>query len=349
MSAEEPSAHPFPTAVAALALLCLLLTGSAHPGADETPAVGSDDGMPVLRRSAEATGAVAYTAVREMTGESGRGTEPTRLVNRPGDGVALVPMGEGGRPFIVRDSPFKELDERLLSTLERVYAVGDAGITDLDGRPTHTVEAARANGTVAGRFWVDVDTGILVGGSVYEETGRAVFGFRLTDLEPGDDGHWPEEAVTDSPWGDVLSPTEREELREEGWELPEHLTWNLSLVDARGTVHAGHKVVHAVYSDGMSQVSVFSQRGKLEEGHPFTFRNGSVGTGTGGTGVTPQHDTIFDGGRHHALWQADGFVYTVLADAPADLTTSAVTALPGPEDSGFWSRVQRGMSRLGFL
>lgn len=348
MSAEGPSAHPVPAAVAAVALLCLLLTGGVHPCADAVPGDGPDDGMAVLRRSA--SGEVAYTAIREMTGEAGRGDPPTRVVDRPGDGVALIPLTGGADPFVVADSPFKELDERLLTTLERVYTVADAGIGEVDGRPAHTVEAVRANGTVAGRFWVDVDTGVLVGGSVYEPDGRDVLGFRLTDLEPGD-RHWPEEAAEDSPWGDVLTPAEREALRADGWVLPENLAWNLSLIDARGTVHAGHKVVHAVYSDGLSQVSVFSQRGKLDEDAPNGVRGGSAGTGTGGTGVTPQHDTIFggDGGRYHGMWQADGFVYTVLADAPADLTASAVTALPGPDDSGFWARVHRGMSRLGLM
>ncbi|CAL9535912.1 hypothetical protein SUDANB121_04156 [Nocardiopsis dassonvillei] len=350
MSARGSSAHPVPAAVAALVLLCLLLTGAAHPCSDDVPAEGPDDGMPVLRRSAAAAGGVAYTAVREMTGEGADGAVPTRVVNRPGDGVALIPMAGDAYPFVVSDDPFKELDERLLTTLERVYTVSDAGLGEVDGRPAHTVEAVRANGTVAGRFWVDVDTGVLVGGSVYERGGRNVLGFRLTDLEFGD-GHWPEGAAADSPWGDVLTPAEREELRADGWVLPEDLAWNLSLIDARGTVHAGHKVVHAVYSDGLSQVSVFSQRGKLDEDTLSGPGDGSAGTGTGGAGVTPQHDTIFggDGGRYHGMWQADGFVYTVLADAPADLTASAVTALPGPEDSGFWSRVQRGMARLGFL
>ncbi|MFL1380642.1 transcriptional regulator [Nocardiopsis protaetiae] len=342
MNAGGPSAHPVPAALAALVLLCLLLTAGAHPCADAVPAEGPDDGMPVLRRSA--AGGTAYTAIREMTGEAGRDAPPTRVVDRPGDGVALIPMTEGARPFVVADSPFKELDERLLTTLERVYTVADAGIDEVDGRPAHAVEAVRANGTVAGRFWVDVDTAVLVGGSVYGRDGREVLGFRLSDLEPGD-GHWPEEVAGDSPWGDVLTPAEREALRADGWVLPENLAWNLSLIDARGTVHAGHKVVHAVYSDGLSQVSVFSQRGKLDED---TVHGGSAGTGTGGTGVTPQHDTIF-GGRYHGMWQADGFVYTVLADAPTDLTASAVTALPGPDDSGFWARVHRGLSRLGLL
>ncbi|MFD6098178.1 transcriptional regulator [Nocardiopsis flavescens] len=350
MSARGHSAHPVPAAAAALALLCLLLTGAAHPCSDAVPAAGPDDGMAVLRRSAEASGGTAYSAVRELTGEAGEGTDPTRVVNRPGDGVALVPMTAGAHPFVVTDSPFKELDERLLTTLERVYAVGDAGLDEVDGRPARTVEAVRANGTVAGRFWVDADTGVLVGSSVYGPDGRHVLGFRLTGLEPGD-GYWPEEVAGDSPWGDVLTPAERGELRARGWVLPEHLAWNLGLVDARATLHAGRKVVHAVYSDGLSQVSVFSQRGKLDEDTRTAVPDGSVGTGTGGTGVTPQHDTIFggDGGRYHGMWQADGFVYTVLADAPSDLTASAVTALPGPEDSGFWSRVQRGMSRLGLL
>ena len=339
---------PGPAAAVTAVLLSLLLASGAHPCADAVPGRGADDGMAVLRRSA--SGGVAYTAIREMTGEAGHGEPPVRVVDRPGEGVAFIPLSGDAAPFVVDDAPFQELDERSLTILERVYTVTDSGIDVVDGRPAHTVEALRANGTLAGRFRVDVDTGILVGCSVHGDDGRDVFGFRLTDLEQGD-RYWPEGAAADSPWGDVLTPDEREALRSDGWVLPEDLAWNLSLIDARRTVHAGREVVHAMYSDGLSQVSVFSQRGKLGGDVPNGVRGGFVGTGTGEAGVTPQHDTIFDGdgGRYHGMWQADGFVYTVLADAPADLTASAVAALPGPGGSGFWARVHRGMSRLGVL
>jgi len=340
------------TLVVVLALSVALLTGAACPDADQIPAEGSDDGMSVLRRAAVAGKETAYSAVREVTGPEGVDPpSPVRVVHRPGDGLALAPVGEEESAFVVRaSSALESLDERLLHMLEDTYEVTDAGTAVLDGREARVVEAGRSDGTVAGRFWVDAGTDLLVGSTVYEVSGEAALSVRLTGLEQGG-GDWPEGAAGGTPWGDALTADERAALREEGWTLPEHLDWNLRLVDARSTEHSGRRVVHAVYSDGLSQVSVFTQRGKLGAEHSPSLRDGYAGTDTGGNGVTTQHDTIFGGdvGQYQSMWQADGFVYTVLADAPVGIASSAVTALPGPEGSGFWGRVHRGMSRLGFL
>ncbi|WP_116245946.1 transcriptional regulator [Nocardiopsis sp. FIRDI 009] len=358
MSAEEPSSRPSPapvTLVALVVLCALCLTAATHPDSSGVPAEGADDGMAVLRRAAEAEDELAYTAVRTVSGllagnrADGGGGIRLRVVNRPGEGVALAPLDDGGGAFVVRDSSALEsLDDRLLRMLEDTYRVTDQGPAELDGRPVRLVEADRWDGSVAGRFWVDDETGVLVGRTVHTESGAVALSSRLTDVRLGA-GDWPEGAVGGEPWGDALTAPERDGLRERGWYLPEHLTWNLRLVDARSTYLGKQRVVHAIYSDGLSQVSVFTQRGKLGTEHPSTLRDGYAGTGTGGSDVTTQHDTIFGGdvGQYQSVWQSDGFVFTVLADAPAGLASAAVTALPGPEGSGFWARVQRGLSRWG--
>ncbi|WP_017596972.1 hypothetical protein [Nocardiopsis lucentensis] len=361
MSAEEPSSRPFsvPVTLVVLVALCVLcLTAATHPDSSGVPAEGVDDGMPVLRRAAEADDELAYTAVRTVSGaaagnragggDTGREVR-LRLVNRPGEGIALAPLDDHEGAFVVRDSSaLQSLDDRLLRMLEDTYRVTDEGPAKLGGRPVRLVEAGRSDGSVAGRFWVDDETGVLVGRTVHTESGAVALGSRLTDVRLGE-GDWPEEAVGGEPWGDALTVPERDGLRERGWCLPEHLTWNLRLVDARSTYLGEQRVVHAIYSDGLSQVSVFTQRGKLGTEHPSTLRDGYAGTGTGGSDVTTQHDTIFGGdvGQYQSVWQSDGFVFTVLADAPAGLASSAVTALPEPEGSGFWARVQRGLSRWG--
>lgn len=347
-----PNSAPAPAVVAAL-LCALVLTGAVHPEATAVPAEGEDHGMAVLERASDAHGRVAYTAVREVRGPRGRDGVDLSVVNRPDSGVAMSPVGEEDTEsafVVLSSSALESLDERLLAVLEETYQVVDAGRERLDGRPAHLVEALRADSTVAGRFWVDDETHLLLGHVVYDRSGDEAFSSHLTDLDLGD-GAWPDEALGDSPWGDALDDGERQELREAGWVLPEHLTWDLRLVDTRSKRYEGERVVHAVYSDGLSQVSVFVQRGKLGTEHPSTLGNGYTGTGTGGGGVTTGHDTIFggDAGQYQSVWQANGFVYTVLADAPADLASSAVAALPGPEDSGFWARVLRGLSRLGLL
>ncbi|MBR8744819.1 transcriptional regulator [Nocardiopsis sp. MG754419] len=344
-----------PVAITLIVVLCvLLLTAATHPEASAVPAEGTDDGMAVLRGAAEADTAVAYTAVRALRGPEGGESDglDVRVVNRPGTGLAMAPVGAEEPAFVVRSSSALEtLDERLLAMLEHTYRVVEVDPRELDGRRARVVEARRADGTVAGRFWVDDATDLLLGRDVLDHAGGTAFSSRLTDLTLGD-RDWPEGALGDAPWGDVLDHAEREGLRAEGWKLSEHLAWNLRLVDARSTHHEGRRVVHTVYSDGLSQISVFVQRGKLGEEHLSTDQSGYVGTGPGGSGVTTGHETIFGGdvGQYQSMWQANGFVYTVLADAPADLASSAVSALPGPEGSSeFWARVQRGLSRLGLV
>ncbi|SIO90208.1 transcriptional regulator [Nocardiopsis sp. JB363] len=333
-----------------VALCVLLFTAAAHPDASEIPAEGGDDGMAVLRGAAEADGRVAYTAVRGLQGP--QGALAVRVISRPGEGLAMAPLGAEEQPFVVRSSSALEtLDERLLAMLEDTYRVVEVEPEELDGRAAKVVEARRADDTVAGRFWVDEATDLLLGRDVYDHAAEPAFSSRLTELSLRD-RDWPEGTLGDEPWGDTLGHAERDDLRAEGWALPEHLSWNLRLVDARSTHHEEHRVVHTVYSDGLSQISVFVQRGKLGEENLDSDQNGYVGTGPGGTGVTTGHETIFGGdvGQYQSMWQADGFVYTLLADAPADLASSAVTALPGPEgSSGFWPRVQRGLSRLGLV
>jgi len=351
---EDPSFRPHRSAPAVLlvvtALCVLLLASAVHPGANEVPAEGADDGMSVLRAAAEAEGETHYAAVRQVTGPDGRSAS-LRVANHPDQGMVFAPVGSEDEPFVVEASQALEsLDDRLLEALRDTYRVADAGRTEFGGRPAHLVEAVRTDGTVAGRFWVDSDSRLLVGRAVYDRDGGAALAMNLTDLEV-EEGEWPDRATTGKPWGEALDTEERDELRSEGWELREHLTWDLHLVDTRSTQHEGRKVVHAVYSDGLAQVSLFLQRGKLETGHPSAPSGGYVGTEQGGAGISPGHDTIFGGdvGQYQAMWQADGFVFTVLADAPAALATSAVTALPAPEGSGFWGRVERGLDRMGPL
>jgi sigma-E factor negative regulatory protein RseB len=51
--------------------------------------------------------------------------------------------------------------------------------------------------------------------------------------------------------------------------------------------------------------------------------------------------------EHGLAWSADGFVYTVVADAPPDSVARVITELPHHRDTGFWERVVRGIKRMG--
>jgi anti-sigma factor RsiW len=99
------------------------------------------------------------------------------------------------------------------------------------------------------------------------------------------------------------------------------------------TYQRGH-VVHTVYSDGVHTLSVFAEAGDLAEDE------------------LPEGATLVDLGskqaRHYALprgdvllWEADGIVYTAVADVPSDDVTAAAGSMPGARKLGFTDRLRR--------
>ena len=99
-------------------------------------------------------------------------------------------------------------------------------------------------------------------------------------------------------------------------------------------------VVDASYSDGLSVVSVFVQRGDRPERLP-RWRQSRIA----GKQVWLTVPTSF--GERGVAWSAGGFVYTVIADAPATVVTEVVGQLPHDNDGGLWQRVGRGLERIG--
>lgn len=135
-------------------------------------------------------------------------------------------------------------------------------------------------------------------------------------------------------------------LRARGWPVPGTLPRRLRLVSAAerrldgrpltGTEGTERTYVHLGYSDGESVVSVFIQKGRLDA-----------------TSLTDWHarerfgHTIWvrEPGSGNAIWSSGDYVYTVLADAPADVVDAAVAALPHEDEPGFWERLARSVDR----
>jgi sigma-E factor negative regulatory protein RseB len=154
-------------------------------------------------------------------------------------------------------------------------------------------------------------------------------------------------AAPDDP-GDTDAGLDLALLRQDGWSFPMSLPRRMRLVVAEerradGTMETGGDpspgadYVHLGYSDGASVLSVFIQRGRLDAGRLANWhvqeRNGHTiwVQGSGGT---------------NAIWSSGDYVYTVLADAPADMVDAAVAALPHEGEPGFWQRLTRGMDRV---
>jgi sigma-E factor negative regulatory protein RseB len=257
-----------------------------------------------------------YIEVRRTTADSG--------------GVTYEPDGGDARGGLTGFTP------KMLDLMARNYSVVRGSEDSVCGRPARVVEARRPDGSPAGRFWIDRATGLMLHRELIDGQGRAVSITGFYDIRIGQ----PKPQVRDvqtvaSPWGHELAAADLGFLRSGGWTVPATLPGHLELYDARRADRDG--VVHLGYSDGLSAVSVFIQRGALDERR---FARWSK-INSGGRTVY-EHNAL----QRWAVWNSDEYVYTVLADAPQGTADSVIAALPhgGP---GFWGRLGRGLKRLG--
>ncbi|MFC7327656.1 sigma-E factor regulatory protein RseB domain-containing protein [Marinactinospora rubrisoli] len=325
-------------------LLCLLaLTGSGNalagpPGPPDQEA----DGVAVLRRAVRAGQDVAYEGVQLISARHGSGSDSGLIdvVNRPGEGVSFS-TPDAAPVLKAAPSPL-DADGKLLDLLRTNYEVVRAGTGTVCERRATIVEARRGDGTVAGRFWVDEATGLLLRRETFDSDGQVaqVSTFVSIDFDP------PARTLTTEdgaePWGDVITSEERADLRGDGWRLPDRLTDTVVLVEARTTGRGADRVVHLCYSEGISVISVFVQRGRL-----------AADPGPeDAAGLRPeQRDgrTVYvsESGQERRLWEDDGFVYTIMADAPPEQVDVAVDALASPDGAEILTQVGRGFGRLG--
>lgn len=262
-------------------------------------------------------GSTQTSAVLEVDHRPGSGSTV-----RNGDGSALV-------------TP--ELDERLLGLLAEHYDLAIAGQGRCAGRSAHVVEARRpgvsGRGAVAGRFWLDDDSGLVLRREVYDERGDRLRSSAFVELTVQPPVAQLSTASSRSSMVEVVLP-------DSGWQLPRTLPDGLELFDVRVREHARGEVLQLAYSDGLSTLSVFAQRGAL----PSTPREGFSATRVRGTRAWVQ-----PAAPERVVWEGDGGVFTLVSDAAPATVRAAVGALPrdpAPRP-GLLGRLGRGLERLG--
>lgn len=332
---------------AALLMLWFVTTGDTASGAR----MASDpEALTLLRNAESAARTTAYEGMQFITAWSRSGMATTSLVkveHIPGDGTRMrvqsTTADQGGQMFEADDSQsaggLTGYTPKMLDLLARNYAVVRAGQGEVSGRPTSVIEARRADGTAAGRFHIDRQTGLMLRRELLDQQGREVNLTFFTEIRPTAP---KAQVVTASaprtvemPWAHQLAGADLGSLRYQGWPVHSVLPDRLSLYDARQLDGEG-PVVHLSYSDGLSVVSVFVQRGTLDASSVANWRKATRGGRT-----VYLRDTV----QQRAMWASRGYVFTVLADAPPPVVDNAVAALPHG-DTGFWGRLGRGMNRL---
>ncbi|HEV2087794.1 MAG TPA: sigma-E factor regulatory protein RseB domain-containing protein [Cryptosporangiaceae bacterium] len=314
---------------------------------------GEQRAVDLLRRAGRADNALAYRGAKFFGSWSdfGHTSVLAQVSHHPDEGTRLV-FASGSAPSrrLVAADRDTGLDERMLAALTRRYRLRVAGVEGCIGRRATVVEALRADGGVAGRFWLDERTGLTLRRELFDARGRQVRLTLFVDLRVGDGSRPVSVPASDHPRprplptaeaGRVLDREALDGLRADGWVLPDLLPAGLTLFGAREVTVAGTRAVHLTFSDGLFMLSMFVQRGRLDPDDLPAVASRKLGDAT----VYAQA-----GLYRHLSWEGSGLVYTVITDAPDESVAAVVATMPHrPHDGSVLGRMSRGVSRMGSL
>jgi sigma-E factor negative regulatory protein RseB len=340
-----------------LALLVLLVApGRSAPPESADPVAGPGWGArPVveaqarrlLDRAAAAPALTSYSGVQfvsawtsswttsevvEVDHEPGRGTTVSSDAS-PSSPARSMTLTATGTPSIAGGGA--------VGVLAAHYSLSVVGAGEVAGRPVDVVAARRpgtaADGQESARFWLDRESGLVLRREVYDRRGRITRANAFVQVTVGTG------AVASGPgsraWAGTIDTAALAGMRGRGWDCPDVLPGPLALVDARRRDGAAGGIVHLSYSDGIATVSVFEQRGQLDEGGlPGHRRYLVAGHEVWVSGEVPRR----------VVWTSGRTVYTVVADAPERTVDQVVAALPHrpAADGDTLGRLGRGLDRV---
>jgi sigma-E factor negative regulatory protein RseB len=314
-------------------------------GVAQSPQVRA--GQRLLREAAAACQDISYRGVQIMArwGEDGASTSVVDVWHLPGHGTLAKAADTETGPFgALQDGLSAEQDPdgilgvsgQLLVLMQANYEVVYAGEGTADNRPAQIVEVRRPSGGLAGRFWLDTATKLPLRRETFDTAAHVISEDAFITLTVGGHSLAGMPAATVRPWTGRVDQSALTSLRAGGWPLPRRLPGNLLMFASDETSSSSGEVVDLSYSDGLSVVSLFVQRGILPRAM------------AGWRQVTINGRTVYsaDPDDRSLAWAARGFVFTIIADAPPGTVAEVVAALPQDERPGFWLRLGRGFRRL---
>jgi sigma-E factor negative regulatory protein RseB len=337
-------------------------------GAEPRYAVPSSSDDPQVRRglllmstAAAACRSVSYRGVQIVawTSPSGSSSYLIDVWHKSGEPELAGTDGDAddrADPAIPGDTPggttavgVLNISRGMLDLLRSNYVVEYVGEGSSSDRPATIVAIRRHDGTLAAQYWLDSDTGLPLRREMFDESGRRVSEGAFIDLEIGLSGMgavppaqgqaWDSVAAEHSPGSPAIAARVRT-LRAAGWPVPRSLPDNMRLTSVSRTATKSGPVLDASYSDGLSVISLFLQRGELSGALPGWHRVAIHGL--------PVYSTRSgDLDEQGLAWAAGGYVYTVIADAPSEAISRVIAGLPHERDTGFIDRVMRGIRRIG--
>ncbi len=305
-------------------------------------------GVRLMHEAAAACQSVPYSGVQFAAwwGGGGATASVVQVWHRPGSAMLAqaadtedAPQGSAQRRDIQsaldQDGVLWE-SPQLLELMQANFSIDYAGRSSADARPAEMVELHRPDGSLAARFWLDAATSLPLRREVFDDASHMIsedafisvaMGSRALSAMPDPDGQ---------PWTAQLDRAGLASLRSRGWPVPARLSDGLALFAASHTSTSAGEVADLSYSDGLSVVSLFVQRGQLPSALP------------GWHSVTAGGHIVYtvDPDERSLAWSAGGFVYTLIADAPPSTVSEVVAGLPHQDQPGFWVRMARGFRRL---
>ena len=310
------------------------------------PAQHGASSVRLLSQAAQACSRMSYQGEEMLSdwGQAGPATSVMEVWHTSG-GVTMAhpvqpaPGWPGEVPHIVAPASYLGgqaligsvmlgMSQRLAALLSANYQVAAAGWGQVAGRSARVI-TARRDGRLAARIWLDKATALPLRRETFDGHGHVVSVASFMALTLGAGGP---AATVPRQWLTVRPAR----LRAEGWPLPGPLPDHLALLGARlGNTPTG-PVVDLDYSDGLSLVSVFLERGHLKYWPPGWWRMT--------LGGSPVYAEDSDGQTF--VWPAQGFVYTLVAAAPPQTVAQVVAALPHNGSPGLLTRLGHGLHRL---
>ena len=333
-------------------------------GAGETGGTAGTQALPAARRQSsqravhlltEAAQAAVLTSYQgEEIVSRGTGSQATVLVSEiwhvSGGQTVTQTLATGtsspGQPYLSSDTDGQTpegvlgVTAPLVRLLMQNYILAYAGSGSVYSRKAQVVEAWRGDGSLAARFWLDNATKLPLEREVFDPAANVIgedmfvnvaFGARTSIGAPA-----AGLAVPQGPWTDPLPPAQLLALRSRGWLVRPALPGGLSLFTGAQKTTSSGTVLDLSYSDGLSVISLFEQRGNLAArlaGWQQTTLDGHV-------------VYVTEPDQRSLTWSSHGMVYTLITDAPAETVAAAVGTLPHDAPPGFWKRMSRGLAKL---
>lgn len=364
----DPAALRF---ISAAVLAGLLMTGAvmavrgqlapgraartARPAAAPVPAavgslrLGQAAGLRLLAQAARACHSVAYQGVEVAWWAQGGGNSSAMdvwhqpggqaltlnaasAVELPGQPRQAVPLA-GGAARNLDGAGALGMSTRLAALLGTNYMLAVTGWGQVADRAARVVTVRRHDGSLAAWFWLDSTTGLPLRREMFDSRAHLISDVAFTNVTIGGTAVAGVPGAAATRWRNTLAPARLAAFRARGWPLPGRLLGNLRLLGARENMTPSGPVIDLDYSDGLSVVSVFVQRGYLPDRL------------SGWSRVALEGHRVYTGDPDDlsTAWSARGFVFTLIAAAPRETVGQVVAALPHDDRPGLLARMWHGL------